>query len=122
FVSASRRFYREINILFISGTNLGQFLFRGRVNGIKIVAGLRRHEPAIDEKLITVAQFNVTVRFQRWRVTPTLAEIQTSFCDRSSVALAVSIDDRELRAVWFPSPHKIRVRKNSQHTDNCRRP
>src|SRR5947208_7079888 len=121
FVRASRRFYREINIPFIRGTNLRQFLFRGRINGIKILARLRRHESAVDEKLIAVAQFNVPVRFPRWRVTPTLAEIQTSFCDRLSVGPAVSIDNRELRAVWFPSRHKIRVRKNNQQYDTCRR-
>ena len=102
FVSASRRFYREINILFIRGTNLRQFLFRGRINGIKILARLRRHESAIDEKLIAVAQFNVTVAL------PALARNSNArrnpnvfLCIGRLVGLAVSINNRELRAVWF---------------------
>src|SRR5207244_7234789 len=83
---------REINIIFIRETNLRQFLFRGRINGIKILARLRRHESAVDEKLIAVAQFNVTVRFQRGRVTPTL-EIGRASC-RERVSIAVEEADR----------------------------
>src|SRR5207247_7191483 len=122
FVSASGRFYREINILFISGTDLSQFLFCRRIDRIEIIGRLRRDEPAIDEKLIAVAQFNVIARLRRRRVTPTLAEIQTSFCDRASVDLAISNDDRQLRDAWFPSRHKARARKNNLRSGSWRRP
>src|SRR5205085_313702 len=54
FVSASSRFYREIDILFISGTDLGQFLFGGWIDGVEIFAGLWGYEPAVNEKLIAI--------------------------------------------------------------------
>jgi len=38
FVSASRRFYREINILFSCGSDLRQFFFRGRIYGVEILS------------------------------------------------------------------------------------
>src|SRR5205085_10088646 len=113
FVSASSRFYREIDILFISGTDLGQFLFGGWIDGVEIFAGLWGYEPAINEKLIAIAQFNVVARFRRGRVSPAFSEAQLPifFRNLASVGLAISIDDRELRGAWFPSRHKVRVRK-----------
>src|SRR5438270_2891978 len=72
-------------------------------DALPIFARLRRHEPPVDEKLIPVVQFNVVARFEGRLVTPTFTEIQTSilFRDRSFVALAISIDNRELS--WLPA-------------------
>lgn len=111
FVSVSRCFHGEIDVLFVGATDLRQFLFRSRINRVEIVARLRRDKFPANEQLIAVVQLDVAVRFWRRRVTPAFTEVETSisFCNRPFSTLAVPGKDRQLD--WFPPRHKLRQRK-----------
>ena len=106
-VGATRRSYGKIDIVRVGLGDLGQFLFRGRIDGVEIFSGAGCDEFAVDEKRIAFSDLDVVARFRRGRVIPLRSKIQPPVFRGEGVAAmvdaAVARQDNQFgRASFFP--------------------
>src|SRR5207302_7189665 len=98
-----------IDIMRVGIRDFGQFFFSGRIDGIEIFAGARRHKLSADEQLIAWPDLDVIACFRGGRVAPTIAEGKFSlvrwYCSGAMINRAVPLYDDELRALRFFSSH-----------------
>ncbi len=73
---AARGLDRGVHVVRVGGRDLGELLFRGRVDGIEVFARVRRGEFPVDKQLVTRGDGDVFAVLGRRRVIPLVTEVQ----------------------------------------------
>ena len=69
-VGAPRRLHRAIDILRVRLRDLGELLFRGRIDRLELLLRVRLDELAADEEVVARRDLDVIGRLERRRVLP----------------------------------------------------